>query len=52
MIRAFAPILAAGLILVAHPARADDIADAIAEAQKAYAAGDLSGAKQSLDVAS
>ncbi|MFG1402488.1 hypothetical protein [Xanthobacter sediminis] len=34
------------------PARADDIADAIAEAQKAYAAGNLSDARQALDVAS
>lgn len=49
--RAFAPLFAAGLILCALPARADDISDAIAEAQKAYAAGDTVGAKQSLDVA-
>ncbi|HZP78695.1 MAG TPA: hypothetical protein VFB45_21325 [Pseudolabrys sp.] len=38
---------------VAGPAfAADDILDAIEQARKAYAAGDLSGAKQSLDLAS
>lgn len=42
---------AIGLVSLA-PARADDIRDALAEAQKAYAAGDISGAKQALDVAS
>lgn len=52
-----ASLVAAGLIVVGlgagvTAARADDIADAIAEAQKAYASGDLTGAKQSLDVAS
>ena len=52
MIRAFAPFLTAALVLAAQPALADDISDAIADAQKAYASGDLSGAKQSLDVAS
>lgn len=47
--------LAAGLVLVAlaaGPARADDILDAIEQGRKAYQAGDMSGAKQSLDVAS
>lgn len=46
--------LAIGLLAGAglpSAARADDISDAIAEAQKAYAAGDFSGTKQSLDVA-
>lgn len=48
--RLAAPFLLCALLV--SPVRADDIADAIAEAQKAYAAGDLAGAKQSLDVAS
>lgn len=39
-------------LLGAIPARADDIRDALSEAQKAYAAGDFAGAKQALDVAS
>lgn len=33
-------------------AAADDIAEAIADAQKAYKSGDLAAAKQSLDLAS
>lgn len=36
----------------AAPARADDIVDAIDQARKAYQAGDLGDAKQSLDLAS
>lgn len=48
--RLAAPFLLCALLV--SPVRADDISDAIAEAQKAYAAGDLAGAKQSLDVAS
>lgn len=43
---------AAFLLLGAVPAHADDIRDSLIEAQKAYAAGDLTGAKQALDVAS
>jgi len=50
LIRKLSLVLALTLAL-APAARADDIADAIAEAQKAYAAGDLPGAKASLDVA-
>jgi hypothetical protein len=38
--------------MLALPAHADDIADAIAQASKAYRAGDLAGAKQHLDLAS
>ncbi|MBS0532805.1 MAG: hypothetical protein JSR72_01990 [Proteobacteria bacterium] len=37
---------------VAAPARADDILDAIDQSRKAYQAGDLAAAKQSLDLAS
>lgn len=37
---------------LAAPAFADDITDAIEQARKAYQAGDLSNAKQSLDLAS
>lgn len=44
-------IVAASLLLPGG-ARADDISDAIADAQKAYGAGDLTGAKQALDIAS
>ncbi len=44
-------LLLSGLLLP-MPARADDIRDALTEAQKAYAAGDIAGAKQALDVAS
>jgi hypothetical protein len=40
------------LALVTSVALADDVTDAIDAARKAYQAGDLSGAKQSLDVAS
>src|SRR5690348_6474449 len=38
--------------LVATPALADDITDAMDQARKAYQSGDLGGAKQSLDLAS
>jgi hypothetical protein len=38
--------------LLSGPALADDITDAIDQARKAYQAGDLGGAKQSLDMAS
>jgi hypothetical protein len=48
----YLPILLLSGMLVAIPARADDIRDALTEAQKAYAAGDIAGAKQALDVAS
>lgn len=44
--------LAALLCLLCAPALADDIADAMDQARKAYQAGDLAGAKQSLDLAS
>jgi len=47
--------LSAGLLFVVlaiTPARADDILDAIEQGRKAYQAGDMSGAKQSLDTAS
>jgi hypothetical protein len=40
------------LAALAVPAFADDIADAIEQARKAYQAGDLGNAKQSLDLAS
>jgi hypothetical protein len=40
------------LALATSVALADDVTDAIDAARKAYQAGDLSGAKQSLDVAS
>jgi hypothetical protein len=36
----------------ALPAYADDITDAMEQARKSYAAGDMAGAKQSLDLAS
>ena len=38
--------------LLAAPALADDITDAIEQARKAYQGGDLANAKQSLDLAS
>jgi hypothetical protein len=40
------------LALLATPASADDITDAMEQARKAYQAGDLGAAKQSLDLAS
>ena len=43
---------AAVLVALALPASADDILDAIDGARKAYQAGDIANAKQSLDVAS
>lgn len=48
-------LLLAGALFVAAatlPARADDILDAIDQSRKAYQAGDLTTAKQSLDLAS
>jgi len=49
-------IFAAAAIVVAfaagQPAAADDITNAIDQGRKAYQAGDLAGAKQSLDLAS
>lgn len=47
--------LTAALVLVALatvPARADDILDAIDQGRKAYQTGDMTGAKQSVDLAS
>ncbi|RDV05374.1 hypothetical protein [Undibacter mobilis] len=47
--------LSAGLLFVAvatTPARADDIVDAIEQGRKAYQSGDMTAAKQSLDLAS
>ena len=44
--------LIAALGLLAMPALADDIAEAIDQARKAYQSGDLANAKQSLDLAS
>jgi hypothetical protein len=38
--------------VLALPAQADDILDAIDQARKSYRSGDLTGAKQSLDLAS
>lgn len=51
MIR-FGAAAVAALLALAMPARADDIADAIAAAKDAYAAGDADGTKRSLDLAS
>src|SRR5438093_11400882 len=48
--RAFAALVVLGL--TAAPAFADDITEAIDQARKAYQAGDLGTAKQSLDLAS
>ena len=48
-------LLFAGALFVAFatvPARADDILDAIDQSRKAYQAGDMAAAKQSLDLAS
>ena len=45
-------VAALSLALTAGHARADDVTDAIEQARKAYAAGDLASAKQALDVAS
>lgn len=48
-------LLFAGALIIATatlPARADDILDAIDQSRKAYQAGDLTTAKQSLDLAS
>jgi hypothetical protein len=42
----------AAVCLLAGPAFADDITDAMDQARKAYQAGDLGAAKQSLDLAS
>jgi hypothetical protein len=39
-------------ILTAVPARADDILDAIEQGRKSYQAGDMTAAKQSIDLAS
>src|SRR6266849_27789 len=50
LIRAFGALAVLGLL--AAPALADDITDAIEQARKAYQAGDLGNAKQSLDLAS
>jgi hypothetical protein len=43
---------ALGLALTTGPALADEVTDAIEQGRKAYQSGDLSGAKQSLDLAS
>src|SRR5258707_15438612 len=52
--RMFAPLIAALALLgaIAPAAWADDITDAMDQARKAYQAGDLGNAKQSLDLAS
>lgn len=50
--RAFLLSAVCAALLAAAPARADDVTEAIGEAQKAYSAGDLNGAKQALDTAS
>jgi hypothetical protein len=39
-------------LMMSTPAHADDITDAMEQARKSYAAGDMAGAKQSLDLAS
>jgi hypothetical protein len=44
--------VAASLLLSPVQACADDITDAMEQARKAYTAGDMAGAKQSLDLAS
>ncbi|MBM3530293.1 MAG: hypothetical protein FJX62_19595 [Alphaproteobacteria bacterium] len=49
-IRVLGTLAVLGLLLL--PASADDIADAIEQARKSYRAGDLTGAKQQLDLAS
>ncbi len=46
------PLIVALAVLIASPALADDITDAMDQARKAYQAGDLGQAKQSLDMAS
>jgi len=48
--RIFGVLVVFGLLTV--PARADDISEAIDQARKAYQSGDLTNAKQSLDLAS
>jgi hypothetical protein len=45
-------VLLAALVTSTLPAYADDITDAMEQAHKAYSAGDMAGAKQSLDLAS
>lgn len=50
--RTITPLLLVSIGLLALPARADDISDAITEGQKAYQAGDYAAAKQALDTAS
>lgn len=52
MILARALCAVALLGLLAGPAAADDITDAMDQAKKAYSAGDLTNAKQQLDLAS
>lgn len=46
------PLVLAAIAALSLPTRADDISNAIAEAQKAYQAGDLATTKQALDTAS
>ena len=46
------PLILATCGMLALPAWADDISDAISEGQKAYQAGDFAAAKQALDTAS
>ena len=52
----FRAVAVAGLLaafgLLAGPAFADDITEAMDQARKSYQSGDLTGAKQSLDLAS
>ncbi len=51
--RTFVALLVAAISIAAgSPSRADDITDAIDQARKAYQAGNLGAAKQSLDTAS
>lgn len=52
MIRQLLLAAALAVAIATAPARADDILDAIDQSRKAYQAGDLATAKQSLDLAS
>ncbi|MDQ0505467.1 hypothetical protein [Xanthobacter agilis] len=51
MTRPFITLVVAAALMGPALAHADDVSDAIADAQKAYASGDMAGAKQALDAA-
>jgi hypothetical protein len=52
MLRPVLTVCILSTVLAAAPARADDILDAIEQGRKAYQSGDMTAAKQSIDLAS